>query len=104
MAEEKKKEDAKAPAKAPAGDKGAGKAPAAAPAAKAGAAAPAAAPAVPGAAPEAKEKKLKPSARHGGSAKAGRRKLRKKRSQSEARRKKEFTYRGHTMEERVEMP
>lgn len=104
MAEEKKKEDAKAPAKAPAGDKGAGKAPAAAPAAKAGAAAPAAAPAAPSAAPEVKEKKLKPSARHGGSAKAARRKLRKKRSQIQARRKKEFTYRGHTMEELLEMP
>nr|AJS13135.1 SSU ribosomal protein S15e S19p [uncultured archaeon] len=105
MAEEKKKEDAKASAKAPAGDKGAAKAPAAAPAAKPGVAAPAAAPAAaPGAAPEVKEKKLKPSARHGGSAKAARRKLRKKKSQIGARRKKEFTYRGHTMEELLKMP
>jgi small subunit ribosomal protein S19 len=104
MAEEKKKEDAKASAKAPAGDKGAAKAPAAAPAAKAGAAAPAAAPAAPAAAPEVKEKKLKPSARHGGSAKAARRKLRKKKSQIGARRKKEFTYRGHTMEELLKLP
>jgi len=104
MAEERKKDDAKAPAKATAGDKGAGKAPAAAPAAKPGAAAPAAAPAAPAAAPEVKEKKLKPSARHGGSAKAARRKLRKKKSQIQARRKKEFTYRGHTMEELLKMP
>ena len=105
MAEEKKKEDTKASAKAPAGDKGAAKAPAAAPAAKPGVAAPAAAPAAaPGAAPEVKEKKLKPSARHGGSAKAARRKLRKKKSQIGARRKKEFTYRGHTMEELLKMP
>jgi len=104
MAEDKKKDDAKAPAKAPAGDKGAAKAPAAAPAAKPGAAAPAAAPAAPAAAPEVKEKKLKPSARHGGSAKAARRKLRKKKSQIQARRKKEFTYRGHTMEELLKMP
>ena len=104
-AEEKKKEDTKASAKAPAGDKGAAKAPAAAPAAKPGVAAPAAAPAAaPGAAPEVKEKKLKPSARHGGSAKAARRKLRKKKSQIGARRKKEFTYRGHTMEELLKMP
>jgi len=86
MAEEKK-EEAKAPAPA--------KAPAAAPAATAPAAAPAAA---------APEKKLKPSARHAGSAKAARRKLRKKRSQIQARRKKEFTYRGHTMEELLKMP
>jgi small subunit ribosomal protein S19 len=104
MAEDKKKDDAKAPAKAPAGDKGAAKAPAATPAAKPGAAAPAAAPAAPAAAPEVKEKKLKPSARHGGSAKAARRKLRKKKSQIQARRKKEFTYRGHTMEELLKMP
>jgi small subunit ribosomal protein S19 len=104
MAEDKKKDDAKAPAKAPAGDKGAAKALAAAPAAKPGAAAPAAAPAAPAAAPEVKEKKLKPSARHGGSAKAARRKLRKKKSQIQARRKKEFTYRGHTMEELLKMP
>jgi small subunit ribosomal protein S19 len=104
MAEDKKKDDAKAPAKAPAGDKGAAKAPGAAPAAKPGAAAPAAAPAAPAAAPEVKEKKLKPSARHGGSAKAARRKLRKKKSQIQARRKKEFTYRGHTMEELLKMP
>jgi len=91
MAEEKKKEEAKAPA--------GGKAPAApAPAAAAPAAAPGAAP------PEAKEKKLKPSARHAGSAKAARRKLRKKKSQIQARRKKEFTYRGHTMEELLKMP
>ena len=105
MAEEKKKEEAKAPAKAPAGGKGAAKAPAAAPAAKPGAAAPAVAPAAaPAAAPEVAEKKLKPSARHTGSAKAARRKLRKKRSQIQARRKKEFTYRGHTMEELLKMP
>lgn len=105
MADEKKKEEAKAPAggKAPA----AAKAPAATAGKAAGApAAPAAAPAAaPGAAaPEAKEKKLKPSARHVGSAKAARRKLRKKKSQIQARRKKEFTYRGHTMEELLKMP
>ncbi|MEM2892100.1 MAG: 30S ribosomal protein S19 [Thermoplasmata archaeon] len=47
---------------------------------------------------------MKPSARHAGSAKAARRKLRKKRSQIQARRKKEFTYRGHTMEELLKMP
>jgi len=103
MAEEKKKEDAKAPAKPLVGGKSAAKAPAAAPAAKAGAAAPAAAPAAPTVAPVA-EKKLKPSARHTGSAKAARRKLRKKRSQIQARRKKEFTYRGHTMEELLKLP
>jgi len=105
MAEEKKKEEAKAPAKAIVGGKGA-KAPAAAPAAKAGAAAPAAAaaPAGPVAAVAPTEKKLKPSARHTGSAKAARRKLRKKRSQIQARRKKEFTYRGHTMEELLKLP
>jgi len=105
MAEEKKKEDAKAPAKAPAAEKGAGKAPAAAaPGAKPAAAPAAGAPAAPGAGPEVKEKKLKPSARHGGSAKAARRKMRKKKSQIQARRKKEFTYRGHTMEELLKMP
>ncbi|HIJ18042.1 MAG TPA: 30S ribosomal protein S19 [Thermoplasmata archaeon] len=47
---------------------------------------------------------MKPSARHTGSAKAARRKLRKKKSQIQARRKKEFTYRGHTMEELLNMP
>ena len=104
MAEEKKKEEAKAPAKAPAADKAAAKAPAAAPGAKPAAAPAAGAPAAPGAAPEVKEKKLKPSARHGGSAKAARRKMRKKKSQIQARRKKEFTYRGHTMEELLKMP
>ena len=104
MAEEKKQEDAKAPAKAPVGGKSTAKAPAAAPAAKAGAAAPAAAPAAPTVAPVVAEKKLKPSARHTGSAKAARRKLRKKRSQIQARRKKEFTYRGHTMEELLKLP
>jgi small subunit ribosomal protein S19 len=115
MADEKKKDDGKAAAgkapagKAPAGGKAptGGKAPAAAPAAGKGAApaagAPAAAPAA-GAAPEVKEKKLKPSARYGGSAKAARRKLRKKKSQIQARRKKEFTYRGHTMEELLKLP
>ena len=66
--------------------------PTAAPAAKA-----------PGAAP--KMKKAKPSARHaGGSAKAARRRMRKKKSQIQARRKKEFTYRGYTMEELLKMP
>lgn len=49
-------------------------------------------------------KKPKPSARHGGSAKAARRRTRKKKSQIQARRKKEFTYRGHTMEELLKMP
>ena len=67
------------------------------------AAAPKAAAATPAAAP-APEKKMKPSARHTGSAKAARRKLRKKKSQIGARRKKEFTYRGHTMEELLKMP
>jgi small subunit ribosomal protein S19 len=105
MADEKKKEDAgKAPAaKAPAG----GKAAPAAPAAKGAvptAGAPATAPAAGAAAPEAKEKKLKPSARYGGSAKAARRKMRKKKSQIQARRKKEFTFRGHTMDELLKMP
>src|SRR5512137_2727931 len=116
MADEKKKDDAgKAPAgkgqaggKAPAGGKAlvGGKAPAA-PATKGAtpaAGAPAAAPAAGAPAPEVKEKKLKPSARYGGSAKAARRKLRKKKSQIQARRKKEFTYRGHTMEELLKMP
>lgn len=51
-----------------------------------------------------KAKKPKPSARHGGSAKASRRRMRKKKSQIQARRKKEFTYRGHTMEELLKMP
>lgn len=49
-------------------------------------------------------KKVKPSARHGGSAKAARRRMRKKKSQIQARRKKEFTYRGYTMEELLKMP
>lgn len=96
MVEDKKSAPAKQPAgKAPAGEKAA---PAAAPAAapKAVAVAPTAAP--------APVKKMKPSARHGGSAKAARRKLRKKKSQIQARRKKEFTYRGHTMEELLKMP
>ncbi len=99
MAEEKKGEAApqKAPAKAPpAADKGA-KAPAAVPAP----AAPATTPAAPA---EAKEKKVKPSARYAGSAKAARRKMRKKKSQIQARRKKEFTYRGYTMEELLKLP
>ena len=105
MAEDKKKEDAgKAPAaKAPAGGKAAPAAPAAKGAAPA-AGAPATAPAAGAAAPEVKEKKLKPSARYGGSAKAARRKMRKKKSQIQARRKKEFTYRGHTMDELLKMP
>jgi len=92
MADEKK-----APAKAPAQEKApaAGKATVPAPAA-------APAPAVTAAAPAAK--KIKPSARHGGSAKAARRKLRKKKSQIQARRKKEFTYRGYTLEELQKMP
>jgi small subunit ribosomal protein S19 len=51
-----------------------------------------------------KAKKAKPSARHGGSAKAARRRTRKKKSQIQARRKKEFTYRGYSMEELVKMP
>jgi small subunit ribosomal protein S19 len=105
MADEKKKKKEEAPkagAKAPAADKGAAKAPVAAP--KAGAVAPAATPAVgaPSVAPP--EKKIKPSARHQGSAKAARRKMRKKKSQIQARRKKEFTYRGHTMEELLKLP
>jgi small subunit ribosomal protein S19 len=52
----------------------------------------------------APEKKIKPSARHQGSAKAARRKMRKKKSQIQARRKKEFTYRGHTMDELLKLP
>ena len=101
MADEKKSAPGKQPAaKAPAG-KAADKA--AAPAAAAPKAAAAAAPAAAAAAP-APEKKMKPSARHGGSAKAARRKLRKKKSQIQARRKKEFTYRGYTMEELLKMP
>jgi small subunit ribosomal protein S19 len=88
----------------------AGKAPAAAPKAapqKAGAppaAAPAAEPAAAPAPAPAPEKKVKPSARYTGSAKAARRKMRKKKSQIQARRKKEFTYRGHTMEELLKLP
>jgi len=39
-----------------------------------------------------------------GSAKASRRKARKKASAIQARRKKEFTYRGHTMEELLALP
>jgi small subunit ribosomal protein S19 len=106
MAEEKKQEAQKtAPGKAPTADKAkapaASKTPTAAPAGKA-AAAPA--PAAAAAAPEVAEKKPKPSARHAGSAKAARRKLRKKKSQIQARRKKEFTYRGYSMEELLKMP
>ena len=71
LAEEKKKDDSAAQ-KTPAPAKGAP-----AKGASAAPAAPAAAPAS-GPAPEAKEKKQKPSARFGGSAKAARRKLRKK--------------------------
>lgn len=103
MADEKKGDAAaQKGAKAPA-DKGAAKG--AAPAAKPGAAAApaAAAPAAPATAP-APEKKIKPSARYTGSAKAARRKMRKKKSQIQARRKKEFTYRGHTMEELLKLP
>lgn len=103
MADEKKKDEkpaAKSAEKTPA--KGTGPA-----APKAGAAptAPAAAPAagVPAAAAPT-EKKIKPSARHVGSAKAARRKMRKKKSQIQARRKKEFTYRGHTLEELLKLP
>ena len=108
MAEEKKKDEgakpaAKAAGKATVADKGAAKAAAAPGAAKV--AAPAAAPAPGAATPEApKEKKLKPSARHTGSAKAARRRMRKKKSQIGARRKKEFTYRGHTLEELLKLP
>src|SRR4030042_6159591 len=103
MADERKG-DAKKPAgKAPAGDK-AGAKPAAAPGAKPAAAAPAAPAAAPGTGAAPQEKKIKPSARHVGSAKAARRKLRKKKSQIGARRKKEFTYRGHTLEELLKLP
>jgi len=113
MADEKKGDGAqKSGAKAPA-DKGAKPAtPGAKPAAgakpvvggkqPAAGAAPAAAP-VAGPTP-APEKKIKPSARHQGSAKAARRKMRKKKSQIQARRKKEFTYRGHTMDELLKLP
>lgn len=95
MADEKKADAQKADKAQP------GKAPAAAaPAAKAAAPATGAAPA---AAPPAEKKKPKPSARHGGSAKAARRRTRKKKSQIQARRRKEFTYRGHTMEELLKM-
>lgn len=62
-----------------------------------------AAPAPKAAARTEKAKKPKPSAR-GGSAKASRRRMRKKKSQIQARRKKEFTYRGYTMEELLKMP
>lgn len=98
MADEKRKDAQKADAKAPAGKAGAASAgkPAAAPAAPA-------APATAAAAPPP-EKKAKPSARFTGSAKAARRKLRKKKSQIQARRKKEFTYRGYTMEELLKLP
>jgi small subunit ribosomal protein S19 len=105
MADEKKKEE-KPAAKAPAAVKGGAKAPGAVPkggAAPAAAAAPAAPAAAPGVAP-APEKKIKPSARHMGTAKSARRKLRKKKSQIQARRKKEFTYRGHSMEELLKLP
>jgi len=97
MPEEKKAEAQKA-------DKAAqpGKAQAGAPAAKAAPAAPAA-PATATAAAPAEKKKPKPSARHGGSAKAARRRTRKKKSQIQARRRKEFTYRGHTMDELLKM-
>ena len=73
---------------------------------KADSSAPVAPPAKKAAAAKAsKPKKPKPSARHaGGSAKASRRRMRKKKSQIQARRKKEFTYRGHTMEELLKMP
>jgi len=103
MADEKKQEAPKAGGKAPAGEKGA-KAPAApAAGAKAPAGAPAAAPAA-GAAPPPEVKKVKPSARYTGSAKAARRRTRKKKSQIQARRKKEFTYRGYTMDELLKLP
>lgn len=42
--------------------------------------------------------------KEGGSAKAARRRLRKKAAGVEVRRKKEFTYRGHTLEELRAMP
>ncbi len=99
MADEKKKEAPKADAKAPAVS--GGKTPAA-PAAKGAAPAAPAAPATAVAPPP--EKKAKPSARFTGSAKAARRKLRKKKSQIQARRKKEFTYRGYSMEELLKLP
>jgi small subunit ribosomal protein S19 len=95
MAEDKKSSPAKPAGKPPAADKKPAAAPAAAaPKAPTPGAGTAAAPA----------KKMKPSARHGGSAKASRRKLRKKKSQIQARRKKEFTYRGYTLEELQKMP
>jgi len=97
MADEKKKDAPKADAKAPAGK--AGTAPTAKPAA---APAAPAAPATTAAPPP--EKKAKPSARFTGSAKAARRKLRKRKSQIQARRKKEFTYRGYTIEELLKLP
>ena len=104
MADEKKKEEkpAKAAAKAPAAEKGGVKV-LGAPKGATAPAAPAAPAAAPGVAP-APEKKIKPSARHMGSAKSARRKLRKKKSQIQARRKKEFTYRGHSMEELLKLP
>ena len=101
MADEKKGEGAQKPAaKAPA--EKAGAKPATPGAKPAPAAAPAAAPATGPAPPPAK--KIKPSARYQGSAKAARRKMRKKKSQIQARRKKEFTYRGHTMDELLKLP
>jgi len=114
MADEKKKDEGAKPAggKSPAAPAG-GKAPAggAAKPAAGGAKPAAGAPAAPAAAPAAgapaavpTEKKPKPSARHMGSAKAARRKMRKKKSQIQARRKKEFTYRGHTMDELLKLP
>lgn len=86
MADEKKAEQQKAPGKAPAAE-------------KAGALA-----AAPGTGAPAPEKKAKPSARFAGSAKAARRKMRKKKSQIQARRKKEFTYRGYTLAELLKLP
>jgi len=103
MADEKKGDAQKPAGKAPAGDKTGAK-PAAAPGAKPAAAAPAAPAAAPGTGAVPQEKKIKPSARHVGSAKAARRKMRKKKSQIGARRKKEFTYRGHTLEELLKLP
>jgi small subunit ribosomal protein S19 len=103
MADEKKGDAQKPAGKAPAVDK-AGAKPAAAPGAKPAAAAAPAATAAPGTGAAPPEKKIKPSARHAGSAKAARRKLRKKKSQIGARRKKEFTYRGHTLEELLKLP
>ena len=113
MADEKKKDAAQKPGAKALADKAGAKpaAPGAKPAAgakpivggkPAAAAAPAAAP-VAGPTP-APEKKIKPSARHQGSAKAARRKMRKKKSQIQARRKKEFTYRGHTLDELLKLP